>query len=601
VATVDESAGGGHVNEAVAAIPTPSRLQSHARAFTIARGAALALASVGLFIVSRGKWSDAIIDSGREWIVPDALARGDLLYRDVVYWFGPFTPYLHAAFFRLLGSGFGTLVVAGVVTSLGILAVLNAAIRRMSGKTEAALWTALAVPALIFMPNAGGALLGMGYRIWHAAAFALGAIALGAGPAGNRRPILRHIGIGALCALSGLCRTEWGAVSLLAALLALRLRSRSPRAAVKNSVVVAAASFVFFGATIAAFCLAAGPDAVLKDGHVLLTDLPRETREFAIAFSGLRAWRTGLAEMVYSAAMWLGAFLLVFILAARKQDSGALRRNGLTIVSLLAVLAGSAALGGAGAGVVFSAAPLVCLAGLVAAMRRRPGPQAAAMAACGLSGILLSYRRPFHITDSAYVGPPLLFAFACAAALLHLAMARQRTGPGRRALRSFLLGAMGTLALVSFVSRAIHYAGDERVPIAGTNGMLSARPELARELATVAAALQETTLPEGHLVVFPEGEVLNFLSRRPNPIRHKLYIPGYLTDENEGEVLAELRRASPDAVVLWGRPSGEYGRATFGGDYGSTIWRWIQEIYRPLAVEISRPRGGVFVGVRTRG
>src|SRR5207249_10307282 len=59
-----------------------------------------------LFLVSRGKWSDAIIDSGREWIVPDALARGDLLYRDVVYWFGPFTPYFHAAFFALFGSSF---------------------------------------------------------------------------------------------------------------------------------------------------------------------------------------------------------------------------------------------------------------------------------------------------------------------------------------------------------------------------------------------------------------------------------------------------------------------------------------------------------------
>jgi hypothetical protein len=580
---------------------TESRLIERLRARRLVFGSFLVLATILLFLISRGKWSDAIIDSGREWIVPDALARGDLLYRDVVYWFGPFTPYLHAAFFRLLGSGFGTLVVAGVVASLGILAVLNAVIRRMTGKTEAGLWTALAVPALIFMPNAGGALLGMGYRIWHAAAFAIGAIALATGPARNRRPVFRLIAIGGLCALSGLCRTEWGAVALLAALLALLLQSRSPRAAVKNSVFVAAAFLFVFGTTIAAFCLAAGPDAVLKDGHVLLTDLPRETREFAVAFSGLRAWRTGLAEMVYSAAMWLGVFLLVFILAVRKQDPAALRRNGLTIVSLLAVLAGSAALGGAGAGVIFSAAPLVCLAGLVAAMRRRPGPQAAALAACGLSGILLSYRRPFHITDSAYVGPPLLFAFACTAALLHLAMARQRTGPGRRALRSFLLGAVGSLALLCFAFRAIRYAGDERVPVAGTNGMLSARPELARELATVAAALQESTLPGGHLVVFPEGEVLNFLSRRPNPIRHKLYIPGYLTDENEGEVLAELRRESPDAVVVWSRPSGEYGRATFGGDYGSTIWRWIRETYRPLAVEIPRPRGEVFVGVRPRG
>ena len=63
-------------------------------------------ATAALFIVSRGKWSDPLIDSGREWIVPDALARGDLLYRDVVYWFGPFTPYFQAAFMRLFGSSY---------------------------------------------------------------------------------------------------------------------------------------------------------------------------------------------------------------------------------------------------------------------------------------------------------------------------------------------------------------------------------------------------------------------------------------------------------------------------------------------------------------
>jgi hypothetical protein len=53
--------------------------------------------TAGLWIVSRGKWSEAIIDSGTEWIYADALARGEMLYGDVLYWFGPFTPYFQAA------------------------------------------------------------------------------------------------------------------------------------------------------------------------------------------------------------------------------------------------------------------------------------------------------------------------------------------------------------------------------------------------------------------------------------------------------------------------------------------------------------------------
>ena len=103
-------------------------------AFGIASAASIAVATAILFIVSRGKWSDPIIDSGREWIVPDALSRGELLYRDVVYWFGPFTPYWHALFFRLAGSSFGTLVVAGIVSSAAILACLRLALLRITDR-----------------------------------------------------------------------------------------------------------------------------------------------------------------------------------------------------------------------------------------------------------------------------------------------------------------------------------------------------------------------------------------------------------------------------------------------------------------------------------
>ena len=121
--------------------------------------AAVTAATAALFVVSRGKWSDAIIDSGREWIVPDALARGELLYRDVVYWFGPFTPYFQAAFLRVFGSGFPALVIAGSVAAVAALVVLHWTLRKVTGRVEAALWTALAIPTLVFMPDAGDLIL----------------------------------------------------------------------------------------------------------------------------------------------------------------------------------------------------------------------------------------------------------------------------------------------------------------------------------------------------------------------------------------------------------------------------------------------------------
>ena len=63
-----------------------SRPISHSRyrVLSVLGLAARVAASVGLFIVSRGKWSDAIADSARERIVPDALARRDFPHaRDI--------------------------------------------------------------------------------------------------------------------------------------------------------------------------------------------------------------------------------------------------------------------------------------------------------------------------------------------------------------------------------------------------------------------------------------------------------------------------------------------------------------------------------------
>ncbi|HKD20128.1 MAG TPA: hypothetical protein VKG23_19925 [Thermoanaerobaculia bacterium] len=538
---------------------------------------AVAVATAALFVVSKGKWSDALIDSGREWIVPDALARGELLYRDVVYWFGPFTPYFQAAFLKAFGSGFPAIVAAGAVSALAALALLHVLLHRVAGRRAAALWTALAIPALVFMPNAGGALLGMGYRIWQAALFALGAVALASRPP-KRSLAGAAIGAGACAALSGLCRTEWGLAAVAAAALAAFLRPRRRSFGVRAAALVLAAHAAVFAVGIAVFLRAAGPDAVLVDGHLLFGRLPPETRHFLIAFSGVQDWRPGLLEMMYSAAAWAG---LAVVVAWVSWPRGSPKPRGLAVglgVSV-GVLALAALAGGAGSAVLFSAAPLVSLAATVAGLRRKRGSPAAALAASGALGFVLSYRRPFHIGDSAYVGPPLLFAFVAAAGLLHLATAARRRSSERRALERGFGRLLAVLVIAAFAARIAEYAAIEAVPIAGTAGMLSARPEVAREIEELGVLLHARTAEGEGVAVFPEGEVLNFLSGRPNPIRHQLYLPGYLSADDEAQVLAELRARPPAAVVFWRRPVSEYDRALFGEDYGRQIRSWIEEKY----------------------
>jgi hypothetical protein len=152
-------------------------------------------------------------------------------------------------------------------------------------------------------------------------------------------------------------------------------------------------------------------------------------------------------------------------------------------------------------------------------------------------------------------------------------------------LRRVLDGALALLVGLAFLGRAIQYASDERVPVPGTGGMLSALPGTARDLAIVAAMVRADTDAKDGLVVIPEGAVLNFLTGRSNLMRHKLSIPGYLNESNEEDFLRDLRSARPAAIVILKRPAGEYGRGLFGQGYGERTRAWIETHYfrRPVS------------------
>jgi hypothetical protein len=550
--------------------------------------AAFSAATVRLFVISRGKWSDAIIDSGREWIVPDALARGELLYQDVVYWFGPFTAYFHAAFFRVFGSSFRTLVVAGVVGSIGVLAALFFALRAVTGRREAVLWTALAVPALVFMPNAGGSILGMRATAWHAAAFALAAVAILIRTAEQDRWWCAPLA-GALAALAGLCRTEWGLATLGAAGLVVLHRGADRRKAWPKEVWLFGAFFVVFAGVFVFFGIRAGWDSFTRDAPVLLVNLPAATRSHVV-LAGVSAWRDGIWTLLYSTAIWLGVFFLMEIVALQRADASRARRR-LGPLAVLLLLFGVVAWrgGGLSGGLIWSAAPFVCAAACVVGLRSGRQPVATALMGFGTLGVLLSHRRLFFIEDAPYVGPPLLFAFVCAAGLCSMTVAHERGGPMQERLRVGFAVLLVLLTGVAFSSRLLEYGRDDRVPIGGSGGFLSARAELAREIEELDTAIRASSREEEGLVVFPEGEILNFLSGRKNPIRHKLYLPGYLNSGNEKEILGELQRAAPATAVIWRRVRGEYGAGFFGEDYGGEIRRWIGENYDRRSFRVNAP------------
>ena len=452
--------------------------------------AAVAAATIALFFVSRGKWSDAIIDSGREWIVPDALARGELLYRDVVYWFGPFTPYFQAAFLRVFGSGFPSLVIAGAAAAAAALAVLHWTLRKVTGRAEAALWTALAIPVLVFMPNAGGILLGMGYRIWHAAVFALAAIAAGFDAGSDAKPGWRWP---ALWPPERGSAGPNGASSRSARRGCLLVGGGFSRERWKDCLVAAAVFLVVFGGILGVFIGAAGWTSVVTDCHVLLTGISPETRTFLVRFSGVQDWRAGIVDGLFVAASWIGAFLTICVIAARRSGTAGLRRFAIPLGLCLVVLLG-AGLAGSWTTKPFSGAPCDCPGGAALcalAPRRRRRGGARRMRTRGIAAFLqeaLPHRR-LGLRRSAAAVCPRLRGRARGGRPSGRGRGGRFLGTARRMLRV----AIGILICGAYAGRIVEYAAVESVPIAGTGGMLSARPELARRLERIAEVVRGQT------------------------------------------------------------------------------------------------------------
>ena len=166
----------------------------------------------------------------------------------------------------------------------------------------------------------------------------------------------------------------------------------------------------------------------------------------------------------------------------------------------------------------------------------------------------------FHIGDSAYVGPPLLFAFVGAAGLLH---GRDRAGGAAQRSAAASPGRCGGPSAALVVPRlrgpALAVRRD-RSRARGRDRRHAFREPGDRRgssSSSGAAIRAGTAEGEGPRRVSGGGDHRTSCRRGPNPIRHMLYLPGYLTADNEPAVLAELVRAPPAAVVLWRRPVSE--------------------------------------------
>jgi len=563
---------------------------------------AIALSGVAMAWWTWGTWPDVLIDFGRELYIPWQLSQGKVLYRDIAHFNGPLSQYLNALWFRLFGVGLWTLVWCNLALLATTVVVLHRIFLAIGSRLSATM------ACLTFVALSGfGQLVRVGnynfvcpysHGVTHGAL--LSAVALLLAMHYVRRRRLRHVaGAGLALGLAFLTKPEVFLPGAVGTALGVGLSLWSSRASARQAARVVG---VLAGAAVVppllAFALLwrAMPAGHAVQGTVgtwwyLLSRQPLRLPAFR-AGMGVSDPLGGLLAMLGWAARYVVVLVPCAALAVAMRRPGRWRP-------------------------VVSVGLLVAIAGLLWAnwMRirwhdaARPLPLAMLAAAGALAAVLVRQRRRGERLDAtivrlcvvAFAFTLLLkmvlnarlyhygFVLAVPAAMVLLvalvdwvpALVRRVGGYApafAAAVAGVWLAAMGVHLRVN----ASYIARKTEVVSSGADAFLARERGPAVRLAL--GEIERRVGAAHTLAVFPEGVMLNYLSRRGNPTPYINFMPLELALFGEGRIVEAYRAHPPDFVVLVHKDTAELGFRFFGQDYARGLFSWIRADYRPVLV-----------------
>jgi len=510
-----------------------------------------------------------------------------------VYFNGPISPYFNAMLFRAFGVGLWTLVVGNFVVLAGLLALLYGVLERAARPASATLACCVVVALCAFgqyLPVANGNYVTpYSHEMTHGILFGLGGVAAVVRYGVTER--FRWVFLaGAAVGLAFLTKAEvflagFGAVLAGVAAVQWHVRKGHVRAVLSlgaGMLVPPALAFLLLRTAL--------PAATALGGT-----LGSWRYVFQSEIAGLDYYRRimgtlDIGESLLHIGMWSLAYVAVFGGAVALAWAGASKRYWLA----LAGFCGVAALLQANAFAIrwqdaLYPLPLVMAAGLAIAGKRvlrRAGHRAIAQFALFAFALALMLKIMLRCCIYQYgfgLAMPALALFVVL--LVDWAPAwLNRRGRGGIVFLAVSLAVLGVavgmhlLVIDSFLAR-------KTVVVGGDRDWLIADGERAKVVNRTLALIEERMGTDQTFVAFPEGVMLNYLSRRPSATRYVKFLPPEMLMFGEEAMLEALRANPPDFAVLVHRDDTEYGREYqyFGRDYCRSIGAWLSSDYRLVA------------------
>ncbi len=563
--------------------------------------------------VSWERWGNPLIDCGREMNLPLRLARGEMLYSDVRHLYGPLSPYLHAALYRLFGPGLTVLYADGIVCAIAAIVLVYWLGRRIMPPRPAGA-AALAVMWLCAFKPAGNYIFPYSYNALHGTVLGLLTLVLLVWAlATQARTAFAIAGLGAGLALAA--KTEMGLAALTAGIVAAVV-SGYP-AARRTSGHVAAFLFPALGlaaAIYAWFAAEIGWKALADDNFLFLYNVPAGLAHYNAWISGFDHPLRSVGRMLL-AAVKLGT--LAAVLAAISLVVTRRRMGSPAGASPLRLIAGAAVLllllafttGLDWDKGPYLAMPLV-LGGLLAAVvpRLRHGlaqdtitrlktRTLVVFAAYALASLA---RMMLHVRSGGAYGSYLLpLSVVLFTYVWHEPFGDwlERRGSGRLgasiAVWLIIADAVATGGLLAY-----RYRTRYQTEIRTSRGTMVAEQDVGQAWREAIHFIATRTAPAAPVAVLPEGTSLDFLTDRRNPLREEITTPGLIEGRFEWEAIARLAASRAPLVLLTNRPTSEFGAPVFGRDYAVALMRWVEEHYDLCAVFGPVKRPGLQIGDR---
>jgi hypothetical protein len=182
-------------------------------------------------------------------------------------------------------------------------------------------------------------------------------------------------------------------------------------------------------------------------------------------------------------------------------------------------------------------------------------------------------------------------AFVSGVYLLIWALPRQLENCGvRPALFRGLLWLMLLPGLTRLTQASLQLYSDKTLPVAsGADAMVAFNPHFRPVDEIVANALSwvETNVPpSATLAVLPQGAILNYLSRHPNPCGYVAWNPPEVAAFGQQKMTDAFIAHSPDYVIELFVNYGEYGETYFGQQqrFGLEAQQWIDAHYQLVSL-----------------